>query len=145
MLLVGIKNITSQTVPELGTIALGSVYRRYCKKNECGYRTFETDSTSVTLQHPGIYHVTVTATATAPAAGDIIMSLFEGTTSVATATETITTATTEVRTLVIDQYVLVDNAYLLGTNSIAAKTLTLQNTGIETTYTSITFNVEKVV
>ena len=35
MLLVGIKNITSQTVPELGTITLGSVYRRYCKKNEC--------------------------------------------------------------------------------------------------------------
>lgn len=145
MLLVGIKNTTSQTVPALGSISLGSVYRRYCKKNTCGFRTFEVDSTSVTIQHPGMYHVTVTATVSAPAAGNIIMSLFDGTTPIATATETITTATTELHTTVIDQYVLLDNTVLLGSNSTIAKTLTLQNTGIEATYTSITMNIEKVV
>ena len=45
-LLIGIKNTTSQTVPALGAINIGSVYRRYCKKNQCGFRTFEADATS---------------------------------------------------------------------------------------------------
>ena len=44
-LLIGIKNTTSQTVPALGAINIGSVYRRYCKKNQCGFRTFEADTT----------------------------------------------------------------------------------------------------
>ena len=33
MLLLGTKNTTTQTVPAGSTIALGSAYRRYCKKN----------------------------------------------------------------------------------------------------------------
>ena len=35
-LLLGVRNTTTQSVPALGTIDLGSVYRRYCKKNQCG-------------------------------------------------------------------------------------------------------------
>ena len=76
-LLIGVKNTTSQTVDALGAINLGAVYRRYCKKNNCGFRTFETDATSVTLQQQGIYHVTVTLVGTATAAGDVTVSLLE--------------------------------------------------------------------
>lgn len=144
-LLIGIKNTTSQTVPALGAINIGSVYRRYCKKNQCGFRTFEADATSVSIQHQGIYHITVTAVGTATAAGDVTIQLSENGTPVAFTTETVTTPTTELHTFVIDQYIIVDNAYLLGTNATVAKILTLQNIGVEATFTSITMNVEKVV
>lgn len=144
-LLIGVKNTTSQTVDALGSIALGTVYRRYCKKNNCGFRTFETDATSVTLQQQGIYHVTVTLVGTATAAGDVTVSLLENAIATAFTTETVTTPVTELHTFVIDQYVIVDNVTLLGSNTVAAKTLSLQNTGVEATFTSVTFNVEKVV
>lgn len=144
-LLVGLKNTTSQTVDALSSIALGPVYRRYCKKNNCGFRTFETDATSVTLQHQGIYHITVTLVGTATAAGDVTVSLLENGIATAFTTETVTTPVTELHTFVIDQYVIVDNVTLLGSNTVAAKTLSLQNTGVEATFTSVTFNVEKVV
>lgn len=144
-LLIGVKNTTSQTVDALGAINLGTVYRRYCKKNNCGFRTFETDATSVTLQQQGIYHVTVTLVGTATAAGDVTVSLSENAIATAFTTETVTTPVTELHTFVIDQYVIVDNVTLLGSNTVAAKTLSLQNTGVEATFTSVTFNVEKVV
>jgi hypothetical protein len=144
-LLIGVKNTTSQTVDALGAINLGTVYRRYCKKNNCGFRTFETDATSVTLQQQGIYHVTVTLVGTATAAGDVTVSLLENAIATAFTTETVTTPVTELHTFVIDQYVIVDNVTLLGSNTVAAKTLSLQNTGVEATFTSVTFNVEKVV
>ena len=144
-LLIGVKNTTSQTVDALSAISLGTVYRRYCKKNNCGFRTFETDATSVTLQQQGIYHVTVTLVGTATAAGDVTVSLLENAITTAFTTETVTTPVTELHTFVIDQYVIVDNVTLLGSNTVAAKTLSLQNTGVEATFTSVTFNVEKVV
>ena len=144
-LLIGVKNTTSQTVDALSAISLGAVYRRYCKKNNCGFRTFETDATSVTLQQQGIYHVTVTLVGTATAAGDVTVSLLENAITTAFTTETVTTPVTELHTFVIDQYVIVDNVTLLGSNTVAAKTLSLQNTGVEATFTSVTFNVEKVV
>ena len=144
-LLIGVKNTTSQTVDALGAINLGAVYRRYCKKNNCGFRTFETDATSVTLQQQGIYHVTATLVGTATAAGDVTVSLLENAIATAFTTETVTTPVTELHTFVIDQYVIVDNVTLLGSNTVAAKTLSLQNTGVEATFTSVTFNVEKVV
>lgn len=144
-LLIGVKNTTSQTVDALGAINLGTVYRRYCKKNNCGFRTFETDATSITLQQQGIYHVTVTLVGTATAAGDVTVSLLENAIATAFTTETVTTPVTELHTFVIDQYVIVDNVTLLGSNTVAAKTLSLQNTGVEATFTSVTFNVEKVV
>lgn len=144
-LLIGVKNTTSQTVDALGAINLGTVYRRYCKKNNCGFRTFETDATSVTLQQQGIYHVTVTLVGTATASGDVTVSLLENAIATAFTTETVTTPATELHTFIIDQYVIVDNVTLLGSNTVAAKTLSLQNTGVEATFTSVTFNVEKVV
>ena len=146
-LLLGVSNTTTQSVPALGTINIGSVYRRYCKKNNCGIRTFDVTSTSVTMQHPGIYHVTVTAVGSGDTAGVVTISLLENGTLIpgAFSSETITTADTELRTFVIDTYVLVDDAVILGNNSAVAETLTLQNTGIAATFTSVTINLEKVV
>ena len=146
-LLLGVRNTTTQSVSALGTINLGSVYRRYCKKNNCGIRTFDVTSTSVTMQHPGIYHATVTAVGSGDDAGVVTISLLENGTLIpgAFSSETITTADTELRTFVINTYVLVDDAVILGNNSAVAETLTLQNTGIAATFTSVTINLEKVV
>lgn len=146
-LLIGIKNTTSQTVPVLGTINLGSVYRRYCKKNQCGVKTFDATVTSVALQQQGIYHITATLVASAPAAGDVTVQLLINDTTIpgAFSTETITTATTEFRTLVVDYYALVDDINLLGNNTTAIDTISLQNTGVEATFTSVILNIDKVV
>lgn len=146
-LLLGVKNTTPQSVIALGTIDLGSVYRRYCKKNSCGIRTFDSTSQSISLQQQGIYHVTATLVGAGEIAGDVTVQLLVNGEPVlgAFSTETITTPTTELRTFVIDSYILVDEACLLGTSSTIAKTIALQNTGVEATFTSVVVNVEKVV
>lgn len=146
-LLLGVKNTTPQSVIALGTIDLGSVYRRYCKKNSCGIRTFDSTSQSISLQQQGIYHVTATLVGTGTIAGDVTVQLLVNSEPVlgAFSTETITTPTTELRTFVIDSYILVDEACLLGTSSTIAKTISLQNTGVEATFTSVVVNVEKVI
>lgn len=146
-LLLGIRNTTTQSVLELGTIDLGSVYRRYCKKNQCGVKTFDTTSTTISLQQQGIYHITATLVGSGDTAGVVTVQLLENGIAVPSAfsSETITTATTELRTFVIDAYILVDDACLLGTNSTIAKTISLQNVGVESTFTSVVVNVEKVV
>lgn len=147
-LLVGTRNSTSQAVAALGTVNLGSTYRRYCKKNSCSVRTFDVDSTSITMQQQGIYHVTVTAVGTATAAAGVVtIALIENGLVLpgAFSSQTITTPATELRTFVIDYYILVDDACLLGTNSTVAKTITLQNTGVAATFTSVIVNVEKAV
>lgn len=146
-LLLGMRNSTSQSVLSLETIGLGSVYRRYCKKNNCGVKTFDNTSTTITLQHQGIYHVTATLVGTGTTAGVVTVQLLENGVAVPSAfsSETITTPTTELRTFVIDTYILVDDACLLGTNSTLAKTISLQNTDVDSTFTSVVVNVEKVV
>ena len=146
-LLVGTKNIATQNVAALGLISLGSTYRRYCKKNTCGVRTFDVGTTSITIQQQGIYHVTATLVGAGDTAGIITVQLLENGVAVpgAFSSETITTPTTELRTLVIDYYILVDDVCLLGTNSTAAVSISLQNTGVAATFTSVIVNVEKAV
>lgn len=146
-LLLGVRNTTTQSVPALGTIDFGSVYRRYCKKNQCGARTFETTSTSISLQHQGIYHVTATLVGTGTTAGVVTVQLLEDGVAIPSAfsSETITTPATELRTFVIDTYILVDDACLLGRSTTVAKTISLQNTGVASTFTSVVVNVDKVV
>ena len=146
-LLLGVRNTTTQAVPALGTIALGSVYRRYCKKNQCGIPTFSNTATSVTLQQQGIYHVTATLVGSGDTAGVVTIQLLENGVAIPSAfsSETITTPTTELRTFVIDAYVLVDDACLLGRSTTLIDTLSLQNTGVAATFDSVVFNVEKVV
>lgn len=147
MLLIGVKNTGTQTVLADGIVNIGSVYRKYCKKNACGVLAFARTANDISLQHSGIYHLTATFVASAPAAGDVTVQLLVNGEVVdgAFATETITTATTEFRTMVIDYYVLVDKDCILNTESTVAQTISFQNTGVDATFTSVVVNVDKVV
>lgn len=146
MLLIGTRNVATQNVVTNGNIELGSVYRRYCKRIN-GTRTFDFIGEDVILQQNGIYHITVTAVGSGAEAGTLAIQLYENGVAVpgAFANETITTADTELRTLTIDYYALVDTACILGCNSTVAKEISLINTGVEATFTSVIMNIEKVV
>lgn len=146
MLLLGTKNFTSQDVIENGILNLGAVYRRFCKRIN-GVRTFDFDGNNIVLQQSGMYHITVVATASGSAAGDITLALYENGIAIpgVVATETITTPDTEFRTLTLDYYVLVDDTCVLGNVATVQKAITLVNTGIEATYTNVVVSVDKVV
>lgn len=146
MLLIGSKNFTSQDVITNGIVNLGAVYRRYCKRIN-GTRTFDFDGNNIILQQSGIYHITATAVVSAAEAGNVTLALYENGIAIpgAVSTQTITTADTELRTLTIDYYVLVDSACVLGNTAVVQKAITLVNTGVEATYSSVVVNVDKVV
>ena len=147
MLLIGVKNTGTQTVITDGIVNIGSVYRKYCKKNACGFPAFARTANDITMNHSGIYHLTATFVASAPAAGTVTVQLLVNGEAVdgAFASETITTATTELRTMVIDYYVLVDKDCILNTESTVAQTISFVNTGDDATFTSVVVNVDKVV
>lgn len=149
MLLIGLKNFGTQTVLADGVVNVGSVYRRFCKKNRCGVPAFGTTANGVSLNHEGIYHITATFVGTASAAGVATIQLALNGILVdgALASETFTTADTEVRTFVIDYYAKVDNNCVLGVNSTDVQTVTFVNTSdtIDVTLTSVVINVDKVV
>lgn len=146
MLLLGTKNITTQAVLTNGTIDLGNVYRRYCKKDSFGIKTFDFDSDSVVLGQQGIYEVSVNATFTGNTAGDVTIQLFENGEEItgALATETITTPTTEVRSIAFSYLVLVDKACVCGTYGTIAKSLSLVNTGVGATFTNVGVVITKI-
>lgn len=145
--LIGIKNTAPQTIVTDGLVTLGSVYRKFITKGSCGLHTFTALSDSITLNRRGIYHVTVTAVVSAPAAGIVTLALEENGEEItgAFASETITTATTELRTLVIDYFVLVDSDIILNCPTTTAKSITIRNIGDEATIENIVINVEKEV
>lgn len=146
MLLLGTRNFASQDVVTNGIVQLGNVYRRYCKRIN-GTRTFEFDNSDIILQQSGIYHITATAVASGAEAGTLAVQLFENGIAIpgAFSNETITTPDTELRTLVIDHFVLVDSADVLGCTSTLSKAISLVNTGVEATFTSVVISVEKVL
>lgn len=145
-LILGLKNTTSQTVLTNGLINLGTTYRKYCKRTPQCLPTFVSSGTSVTLNGTGIYHITATLTGSGTAAGVLTAQLYENGVAIpgAISSSTITTADTEIRSLTIDYYIKVDSECILGTWAVSPKTLTLVNTGVGATYTSVVFNVEKV-
>lgn len=149
MLLLGTKNIGTQTVLADGIINIGSVYRKYCKKNDCGVTTFSRTANDISLQHNGIYHVTATFVGSAGTAGLVTLQLAINGELVdgAVSSETITTADTEVRTFVIDYYVLVDKNCILNTENTITQTISFVNVSedIDVTLTSVVVNVDKVV
>lgn len=147
MLLIGTKNFATQDVIADGIINIGSVYRRYCKKNACGIATFSRTSQDITLNQSGIYHVTATLVGSGDAAGDVTVQLFINGEAVdgAFSTQTITTADTELRTFVIDYYILVDKDCILGSEATVANSISLVNTGVAATFTSVIVNVSKEV
>ena len=145
MLLLGLKNISSQAIATDGFVNLGNVYRKYCKKIN-GITTFSTNGESVSLNQTGIYHLTLTAVGSGDVAGDVVLQLLINGEEVSGAfsSQTITTPTTELRTFVIDYYILVDSSCVLSQPSILAKTISVQNTGVDATFTSVVLNVERV-
>ena len=147
MLLLGTKNTTSQTVLTNGTIAIGDVYRRYCRRASNGLPTFTNTSTGITLNGEGIYHVTATLVGSGTAAGVVTVQMVENSTPITGtfSSETITTADTELRTFVIDREVIVDSTGLLGCTSTIAKTISFENTGVGATFSNVVVNVDKVV
>lgn len=147
MLLIGTKNVGSQTVLANGTIGIGSVYRRYCKRTAQGLPTFADSSTGITLNGQGIYKVTATFVGAGTAAGDLTIQMYDNGDAIsgATATETITTANTEQRTLVIDYFVKVDSSCVLGNWSVSPKTISFRNTGVAATFNNVVVDIVKVV
>jgi hypothetical protein len=147
MLLLGVKNVGTQTVLTDGIISVGSVYRKFCKMNECGVTAFSKTSQDVSLNHKGIYHITANLVGSGDVAGVVTVQLLVNGVAVdgAFSSETITTADTELRTFTIDYYVKVDKTCSLGVSSTDAQTISLQNTGVDATFTSVILNIDKVV
>lgn len=149
MLLLGTKNVGTQTVLADGQINIGNVYRRFCKANKCGVPAFTATSNGITLNHEGIYHITAVLVGTGETAGDVTVQLLENGEVItgAVSTQTITTATTEFRTFVIDYYIKVDKDCVLGYSTTTAKSISLVNASedIDATFTSVVVNVTKEV
>ena len=149
MLFLGTKNIGTQTVLPDGIINIGSVYRKFCKKNYYGVNTFSRTANDISLQQEGVYHVTATLVGSGDVAGVITVQLYVNGEPISGAfsSETITTPDTELRTFVIDYYVLVDKDCVLGRESTLTQTISLINTSdtVTATFTSVIVNVDKVV
>lgn len=149
MLLIGTKNIGTQTVLADGLVNIGSTYRKFCKRNRCGVPAFSVTANSVTLNTEGIYHITAVFVGSGSAAGDLTVALALNGVLVdgAVSTQTITTADTEIRTWVIDYYAKVDTDCVLGVTSTDAQTVSFVNTSeaIDATFTSVVVNIDKVV
>lgn len=146
-LLITTKNIASQALAVNGLVNLGSVTRKYCKKNSCGLPTFSFNGTGISLQTPGVYNVIATIVASGSAAGDVTFQLNENGVAIpgALSTETITTANTEFRTFTILTTVLVDENCVLNTRQTMVKNLSITNTGIASTVTNIVVDITKEV
>ena len=149
MLLIGTKNIGTQTVLADGVVNIGSTYRKFCKRNRCGSPTFAVTANGITLNTEGIYHITATFVGSGSAAGDVTVALALNGVLVdgAVSTQTITTADTEIRTFVIDYYAKVDTDCVLGVTSTDAQTVSFVNTSdaIDATFTSVVVNITKEV
>ena len=145
--LIGLQDTATQTVLSGGLIQVGDVYRRYCRKNRCGNRVYDNTSTGVTLNWSGIYKVTATLVGSGAAAGDVTVQLFANGQPIlgAVSTQTVTTPDTEIRTFVIDRFILVNDAEVLGCNNTLATTLTLENTGVDATFTNVVLDIVKVL
>lgn len=142
MILLGLKNTSTQTIPAEGLINFGTVYRRYIARGFSNSCLCTASSTSPTLAQKGMYHVLVTVTFTAPAAGDVTLQLLENGEAVpgAVAVETVTTAGTQVITTSFDYLISVNCTNVAGSPTTQAKSISVQSdTAIEVTNAIINF------
>ena len=102
MLLIGTKNIGTQTVLADGLVNIGSTYRKFCKRNRCGVPAFAVTANGVTLNTEGIYHITAVFVGSGSAAGALSVQLALNGVLVdgAISTQTITTLSIFTTTLV---------------------------------------------
>ena len=143
-MLIGLRNLTPQTVD--GLVNLGAVYRKNCRRNDCGIPTFSNTSDSVTLNHKGFYHVTTVLTVTADAATDVVVSLLQNGVELPAATTTVTLTADGSANVTLDYYILVTSNCVLGVTSVTPATIQVSVTP-ETdtavlTVTNIVTNVE---
>lgn len=120
-MLIGLRNLTPQTVD--GLVNLGAVYRKNCRRNDCGIPTFANTSDSVTLNHKGFYHVTTVLTVTADAATDVVVSLLQNGVELPAATTTVTLTADGFANVTLDYYILVTSNCVLGVTSITPATI----------------------
>lgn len=144
-LLLGTYNISDQAIAVGGTINLGNVYRKYCKKVNCT-KTFDFNGESLTLNQSGIYHLTAAIVASAGAAGNVTIQMYENGVLIpgASATDTYTT-TTQIKTLMIDFFILVDNGVILGRPTTNVKNISFEVLETAAVISNIVVNIEKVV
>lgn len=136
MILLGLKNTTTQEVPAGGLIDFGTVYRRFVARGYSNNCLCTTSTSAPTLSQRGMYHVTVTVTFTAPEAGDVTLQLLENNVAIpgATSVETVTTAETQVITTTLDYIILVNGTNTLGAFTTQAKSISVQSdTAIDVT------------
>lgn len=121
---------STATVAENGVLPLTTIVRRRGQY-------IQQSNDSVVLGAPGYYHVTVSATFTAPVAGDVTFELRQDNLPVSggTATQTITTAETEVRSISFESIIRVPCC-------AAPVTLSVVNTGVAITTSNISLAVE---
>lgn len=145
--IIGTRNTSTQDLAVGDTVDLGSVYRKYVCRGKCGLNTYElSGGDAISLQHSGFYHITATITFTAPEVGVVTFQLASNDVALigATASETITTADTEVRTTTIDYYVLVNKGCVAGIPTALIENISIINTGVASTVTSVVVNIEKL-
>lgn len=148
MYILGFKNTSAQIVAANGTINLGTVYRKYAKKNNCGNCAFSFSGPSLGLLQQGMYELIISFVVSAPVAGNVSIQLYQNGVAIpgAVAEETITTATTELRTMTIPYIFLVNNNCLLGNAVTNELQITAVNTGTaEAIINNVSGTVKKVV
>lgn len=142
---IGLRNITTQIVPASGLVSMGGTYRNFSRTIN-GVNTFVADGESLRLQQAGFYLITINLVGTATEAGDVTVQVLENGLAVpaALSTETITTPDTEVHTFTINYIAAVDNSCIMGCNVTVGKTLSLQNLGVEATFTNVSVSAVKL-
>lgn len=129
-----VANTAETTVEENGTLPLGNVVRRPCNKN---IRLIGNEI-QILDQYSNYYDIVVSATFTAPAAGDVTVELQQNGVPIVggTATETITTADTESRSISFSPSIRANCG-------CALDSLKLVNTGVAATFSNIAVRVIK--
>lgn len=132
--LINVATTTSSSVVANGILPLTTIVRRRgCDVNLSGNAVAITDCGS------NYYLVTLTATFTAPTAGNVTLTLQQNGANVtgATATTTITTATTEVRSISF-------SAIVRTFNTAGIDSLSVVNSGVAATFSNIDVDVIKL-
>lgn len=123
-------NTASQSVGVNTAVNLGTIQRRFgCALNA--------GATSISINKSGYYAVTAVITFTAPAVGDVTLSLQQNGAQVpgATVSDTVTTATTEQNTMTLIAIVR---------STTGNDTLTFVNTGVAITPSNVAVSVVKL-